>query len=88
MQPPAIEAPIPMKIPPHTALTAVLASGALSRNSPEPFAAMNEPGMMPRTNHTPQSAKDESPVARKETTFADGVVIPSPALRPVAAESG
>src|SRR5699024_11875441 len=55
VQPPAAEAPTPIRMPPKTERTARVADGRRRRNSPEALAAKNAPTSKPRTSSTPQS---------------------------------
>src|SRR5699024_12221644 len=87
VQPPPRAAPAPISAPPPALRSIVAESGVRQRNSPESFAAAKEPIRMPSTSITDQSTRVTSPVARKVTIFAEGVVIPSPPLRPAAVDS-
>ena len=62
VQPPAHEAPIPIKIHPSVLLPMVDKSGKRQRNSREPFAARKEPRKIPNTRKTPQPSCLLSPV--------------------------
>ena len=87
VQPPASAAPTPIATPPPALRRMVWESGTRQRNSPESFAATKEPTRMPSTSITDQSTRVTSPVVRKVAILADGVVMPSPPLRPAAVES-
>ena len=87
VQPPAAEAPTPIRMPPTTERTAWVVDGRRRRNSPEALAAKNAPTSRPRTSSTPQSMVS-SPLMRNLERLEDGLVMPRPSLRPVAAESG
>lgn len=87
-QPPARLAPTPIKLPPTKLLIPVFTSGILKRNSLLALAAINDPAKIPSTKNTPQLMKPESPVVKYCRILADGVVIPKPNTRPVAALNG
>src|SRR5699024_2499560 len=87
VQPAASAAPTPVATPPPALRRMVVTSGTRQRNSPVSFAATKEPSRMPSTSITDQSTRVTSPVDRKVTILADGVVMPRPPLRPAAGDS-
>src|SRR5699024_2669255 len=87
VQPPEAEAPTPIRMPPKTERTAWVADGRRRRNSPEALAAKEEPNSKPRTSSAPQYTV-YSPLMRNLERLEDGLVMPRPSLRPVAADSG
>src|SRR5699024_7253920 len=87
VQPPARAAPTPISTPPAALRSMVRESGVRQRNSPESLAAAKDPIRMPSTSITDQSTRVTSPVARKVAILAEGVVMPSPPLRPAAVDS-
>src|SRR5699024_1521981 len=72
VQPPAAEAPTPIRMPPKTERTAWVADGRRRRNSPEALAAKNAPTSKPRTSSTPQSTVS-SPLMRNLERLEDGL---------------
>ena len=87
-QPPAKLAPNPIKLPPVKLVNPVFTSGILKRNSLLALAATNDPTKIPRTKNTPQLMNAKSPVVKYCRIFAEGVVMPKPAIRPVAELNG
>ncbi len=75
-------------MPPIALFRIVILSGNRHLNSLDPLAAIYEPMKIPRTKKTPQSINLVSPVTKKCTKFADGVVIPKPSFLPVDALIG
>src|SRR5690625_1395093 len=87
VQPPARAAPTPISTPPAALRSMVREAGGRRRDSPEGLAAAKEPGRLAGPGGTDQSTGVTSPVARKVAILAEGVVMPSPPLRPAAVDS-